>query len=151
MLTSKHSQKPRGDDPGRALAVWSGLVRVARKIGWAGAERLGEWGLGPAQFELLRLIGAGKGSTQQDLADRLEVSRGNVSRLLGKLEDDGLVERVPEGAANRLRLTPNGEKLLARLVAEHDRFVHERFSGLTGGEQDLLLTLLRKLERSQGG
>lgn len=149
MFRAKHREASGTTDATLALRAWGRLIRVAQKVGRSGTERLREQGLTPVQFDVLRRVAARPDQTQQDLAEGLDVTRGNVSQLLSRLEADGLIVRVPSGGSNLLRLTSAGRATVERLLPEHDRFVAERFSALTTDELRQLLTLLEKLDHDE--
>jgi DNA-binding MarR family transcriptional regulator len=68
--------------------------------------------------------------------------------LLEKMEGRGLVTRRREGRTNRVYLTEEGRRLFAEAVPAQEEMISTRFSGLSRPEQDQLLRLLGKLERS---
>ena len=121
-------------------------MRVYHKVDRATAERLKGWGLSVAQFDVLARVGAAEGTTQQELADSLLVSKGNVCQLLGKMEGRGLILRVQEGRANRLFLTGEGRRLFESVVPAHEAAIAERFSVLSEPDQAQLHELLRKFD-----
>ena len=70
------------------------------------------------------------------LADRLRISHPGAVQLVDRLQDDGLVERIPalDGRTKLLALTPDGEAAaLAVLAARRD--VLERAVGALDDEQ----------------
>ncbi|HEY8291604.1 MAG TPA: MarR family transcriptional regulator, partial [Thermomicrobiales bacterium] len=83
-----------------------------------------------------------------ELANRLLVTKGNISQLLDKMERRGLVTRCPEGRANALSLTAEGKRLFAAVVPAHEARVIARFGALTTDEQRQLLRLLRTLDHT---
>lgn len=125
------------------------MARIVTRTQRATAEHLRQFDLTSAQFDVLAQVGAAPGPNQQELADRLLVTQGNVCQLLDGLERKELVERRREGRSNRVYLTPRGQDLAARAVPTHERWQAERMNGLTDEEQRTLLDLLRKLDRSQ--
>ncbi len=131
-----------------AVAAWLRLVRVFQRVDHASVEHLRKWDLSVAQFDVLAKIGSAEGLTQQELADRLLVTKGNVCQLLDRMERGGLIERRQEGRANRLVLTPRGRSLFDRVVPAHEAVIAESLSPLTAEEQRQLLSLLRKLDRA---
>jgi DNA-binding MarR family transcriptional regulator len=131
-----------------ALLGWMRLMRVYHKVERRSAERLKGWGLSVAQFDVLAHVGAAEGITQQELADSLVVSKGNVCQLLDKLEGRGWISRVQEGRANRLFLTDEGRRLLEDVVPVHEAGIAERFSVLSEADQARLHELLRKFDRA---
>ena len=132
----------------RAVAAWLRLARAFQKIN-ARSERLfREQNLNTAQFDVLTNIGATQGRSQQELADALLVTKGNVSQLLGKLEQRGLITRRHEGRTNCLSLTPKGSRTYEVVVPMQEALIGRLFSPLTADEQQELLRLLRKLDHA---
>jgi len=132
----------------RAVVAWLRLARVYQKVGRAATAQLRLYGLSLAQFDVLAQVGAAEGLTQRELAERLLVTKGNVSQLVDKLERAGLVVRAPEGRVCRLHLTPAGRAFFARVVPAHEEFIDREFSALSREEQAKLARLLRALDRS---
>jgi len=122
-------------------------MRVYQKVDRASAEHLRGWGFSVAQFDVLAHVGASEGMTQQELADSLVVTKGNVCQLVDKLEDRGLISRRHEGRSNLLFLTDEGRRSFKQIVPAHEAVIAERFSVLTQREQTQLYELLRKFDR----
>lgn len=131
-----------------AVLSWLRLARVFAKIDRASAEHLRAWQLSVAQFDVLAQISTAEGQTQQALADRLLVTKGNVSQLLDRLEARGLVQRVADGRAWQLFLTPQGRCLVQSVVPAQEQFIAQRFGHLTADELHQLRTLLQTLDRT---
>lgn len=132
-----------------SVLAWLHLSRISNRVVQAATVQLGEWNLTTAQFDILSHIGAAEGILQVNLAQRLLVTQGNVTQLLDKMEEHGLIRRVREGRANRLYLTPAGRQLFDKAVPLHEDFIAAQFTGLSQDEQRQLLRLLAKLDRSQ--
>ena len=132
-----------------ALLAWVRLARVFQQIDRATASGLRAWGLSVAQFDVLAQLGTAEGLTQQELADRLLVTKGNVSQLIARMEGRGLIRRCQEGRAMRLFLTPAGRDLHDAATGAQERLIADRFAALTPDEQRQLLALLRTLDRAQ--
>lgn len=131
------------------VLAWLRMLRVVSRTERAATERLQAWGVSLAQFDVIAQVGAGEGMTQGELAARLLSTQGNVCQLLQGLEKRGVVERRAQGRTKRLFLTPEGKRLFHEMVPDHEAWLPERFAALSPAEQDDLLRLLRKLERSQ--
>ncbi len=131
-----------------AVLAWMRLARVFQKMTRAATAEFARHGLSGAQFDVIAQLGRGEGITQQELADRLLVTKGNVSQLLDKMEERGLIARCPEGRANALSLTPEGKRLFATVVPAHEAHIAARFGALAVDEQRQLLRLLRALDHS---
>jgi DNA-binding MarR family transcriptional regulator len=130
------------------VLAWLRLARVFQKVERASAAHLRTWGLTMAQFDVIAQLGAAEGCTQQELADRLLVTKGNISQLLDKAERGGLIVRCQQGRTKRLHLTEAGRRLRAAVVPAQERFVAEQIAALTPAEQRRLLALLRTLDRA---
>jgi DNA-binding MarR family transcriptional regulator len=125
-------------------------MRVYQKLDRASGEHVKGWGLSVAQFDVLAHVGAFEGMTQQELADSLLVTKGNVCQLVDKLEGRGLIFRRQQGRTNRLFLTDAGRQLFEEVVPAQEAMISERFSALSGEEQTQLHELLRKLDGALG-
>jgi DNA-binding MarR family transcriptional regulator len=107
-------------------------------------------GLTVAQFDILAQVGSAHGITQQELADRLLVTKGNISQLIDRMEKLGLLRRYQEKRSNNLSLTEKGQELYDRIVPSQEDLVTTQFSALSAAEVDSLLRLLRKLDHALG-
>jgi DNA-binding MarR family transcriptional regulator len=136
-------------EPG--LLAWLRLMRVFQKVDRLSGERLRAWDLSVGQFDVLAHVGAAEGMVQQELADSLLVTKGNVCQLLDRMEGRGLILRRREGRNNRIFLTEEGRRLFDEVVPAHEAFIAERFSALARAEQERLHELLRKLDRALDG
>ncbi len=133
-----------------AVLAWLRLTRVFQKIERASAENFRRWDLSAAQFDVLAQLGPSEGITQQELANKLYVTKGNVCQLLDKMEQRGLVLREQHGRSNRLYLTDSGHQLFDETVPSEEAVLAEMFSALSLDEQAQLLALLRKLDHALG-
>jgi hypothetical protein len=82
------------------VVAWLRLLRVAQRGEQDLGEQLKGWGLNNAQFDVLAHVGANEGVMQQELADSLLVTKGNIAQLLDRMQKRGLIERRPEGRTN---------------------------------------------------
>ncbi len=124
-------------------------MRIAYRTERESAAHAYEHGLTFAQLDVIFHIGKCPGITQQELAERMLVTPGNVTQLLQRMERLGLIQRVPEGRAKRLYLTEKGKEYLELLLPRQEQLHIQQFSGLTLEEQEQLLALLMKLDRAQ--
>ena len=131
-----------------AVLAWLRLARVYQKINHLSAIAFARQGLSVAQFDVLTQLGTTEGITQQALADRLLVTKGNISQLLAKMERRDLIVRRQEGRANALFLTPAGRELFAAVVPAQEARIAARFAALSPTERRALLRLLRTLDHT---
>ena len=135
---------------GPGILAWLRLARVFQKVDRASAAALRPLGLSVAQFDVIAQLGAKEGMTQQGLANSLLVTKGNISQLLGRMEERGLIRRQQEGRTMRLFLARGGKDLFATAVPAQEALIAERFAALKPDEQAQLLRLLRKLDQALG-
>jgi MarR family transcriptional regulator, organic hydroperoxide resistance regulator len=119
---AERAELPRTPDPVR---VYFRLLRLHRRIGGAIARELKALGLSIPQFDLLSTLTEREGTTQQELAERLYVTKGNVSGLVDRLVEAGLVERRAAGdrRSHALHLTRKGRELAERGIAAQRAYV----------------------------
>jgi DNA-binding MarR family transcriptional regulator len=131
-----------------ALLAWLRLARIYQRIDHASADLMRRWNLSVAQFDVLNMLGQHEGITQQELADRLLVTKGNISQLIVRMERRGLIRRCQEGRAMRLHLTDAGRRLRAEAVPAQEALVARHFAHLSPAETRALHTLLRRADRA---
>jgi DNA-binding MarR family transcriptional regulator len=147
MQRSDQTEQRVPHDVRLGLLVWIRLMRTYQRLSRAASEHLAPWNLSIAQFDVIAQIGAAENLTQQELAERLFVTQGNITQLLDKLEQRGLIRRSKQGRCNLLMLTDQGQELYDEVVPAHERAQAARFGNLTHEEQHQLLSLLRKITR----
>ena len=130
----------------KAILAWLRLARVYQKVDRATVVHLRRWGLSVAQFDVLAQVGAREGITQQELAEALLVTKGNVCQLLDRMEAAGWLVRRPDGRANRLFLTPSGRRLHAEVVPAQEALIERLFGSLSPVEQAELVHLLGRAD-----
>lgn len=131
-----------------SVRAWLRLARVFQKIERLSSESFRCRNLSSAQFDVLAHVGASPGLTQQELADSLLVTKGNVCQLLDRMQQNGLLERIQAGRSNLVSLTPAGQAAFEDVVPSHEAFIADLLTPLADDEQAELLRLLRKLDRS---
>ena len=130
------------------VVAWLRLMRAYARLEGRSQRQLRSQGLTGAQFDVLAQVGAREGCTQQELADSLLVTKGNVTQLLDRMEECGWLTRTPAGRTKRVRLTRAGHALRRRVIQEHERYMAAQLGALTTEEQQTLARLLRRIERS---
>lgn len=131
-----------------AVYVWLRLARVFQKIERRTAEHLRAWDLSIAQFDVLAQVGVAEGMTQQELADKLLVTKGNVSQLLERLERRRLIRRCQEGRASRLYLTDEGRELRQQVMPAQEQLISEQFDSLSADDLSRLRDILARLDHA---
>ncbi len=137
-----------------AIRVWFRLIRLESRLGAAVSERLREIGLSVPQCDVLTTLTEQEGVSQQALAQRLYVTKGNISGLLDRLESAGLVERRSTAADRRqyeIHLTDSGRDAAHRAIAIQHAVIGATFGRIP--EADLesferMLITLRDIVRA---
>ena len=132
-----------------ALQTWLKLARVHQKVQRQLDRLLDDCGLTLPQFDVLANLGMSEGITQQELAERLLVTKGNVCGLLDRMESAGWVKRTPSSddrRANRIHLTPRGRTALQSAFPVHLGLIQRCLAPLSSVDQARLNDLLTKIE-----
>jgi hypothetical protein len=82
----------------------------------------------PAQFSVLVVAGANRGLSQAELSASLGIERARLVRLLHRLEERGLIQRLPSSAAARPRATRPRQDTGGTAPKEIDRKARRRTS-----------------------
>ena len=128
------------------LGYWLRLVSNAVSHGFARAVEAE--GVTVAEWVVLRLLHDVERIAPSQLAARLGMTKGAISKLGDRLAAKGLVVRQAnpdDGRAHTLELQPAGRALVPRLAALADRNDAAFFGRLAPGERRELDRLLRRL------
>jgi MarR family transcriptional regulator, organic hydroperoxide resistance regulator len=115
------------------LRIWFRFIRLHRRATNAVSGELKSLGLSIPQFDLLSTLSEREGMSQQELAERLYVTKGNVSGLLDRMVEADLVERrsIPgDRRSNALHLTAKGRDLAEKGIAAQRSYVHRTLGTL---------------------
>ena len=127
--------------PSDAFRVWLRFLRLDQSLRLTMGRALRQIGLSISQFDVLSALSQGAGITQRELAQRLFVTKGNVSGLIDRLVNAGLVERRRDARDRRshaLFLTRTGKDLADEGLALQKAFVEKSLGRLAGQEIALL-------------
>jgi DNA-binding MarR family transcriptional regulator len=138
-----------------ALAAWRGFLRLHSALTkQLDAELVAEHGLSLSSYEVLLFLADSPGGQlrMSYLADSVLLSRSGLTRLVDRLEREGLVRR--ESCPSDLRgfnalITPEGRKLFTAARRTHLSGVRRLFLDRFDGEE--LRELARYWERVQPG
>jgi DNA-binding MarR family transcriptional regulator len=133
------------------MGVIGRISRLSRFLEHAIAELLARHGLNESQFAVLaalRRIGPPHCLSPTDLYNSLLVSSGAMTNRLRRLEEAGLVERIPDprdGRSLLVALTGKGHDLIDRAVEAHTANEHRLLAALAPEDRAALTDLLRRL------
>lgn len=135
-----------------AITAWGRLMRVSRQLVERTEDALKANGLPPlAWYDVLHeLAEAGEGGLRPfELVDRMLLAQYGVSRLLARLEADGLVEKLPvsdDGRGQTVRITASGREMRRRVWAIYGASITELMGDrLSVKELEMLARLLGRL------
>ena len=133
----------------RSLRAWLYLLKCSKKLDQIMSDRLRQhYNSSLSRFDVLaHLDQAGsEGLSISVLAGKLLASKGNITRLLDRMEQDGLIIRHQHTADKRIhniRLTGKGSEIFNRMAPDHERWTHEILNVLDSNEQEELVRLLK--------
>lgn len=116
-----------------AERVWFRFMRVHTRGLTAISDQLRTIGLSVPQCDVLTTLTEREGIAQQELAERLYVTKGNISGLVDRLVKAGLVERRPSREDKRsyaIFLTDEGRRLAQLGINIQRDFVSQIFAHL---------------------
>ncbi len=129
------------------LMLWFRITRIYNQSIRESNQHLKKWNLTAAQFDILVQVGSHERLSQQELANKLFVTKGNITQLLRKMEDLGLINRKQEWKTKFLSLTEVGKEFFYEIVSKQEQFQASQFSNLNYKEKKQLLDLLRKIQK----
>jgi DNA-binding MarR family transcriptional regulator len=115
------------------LSAWRGMLRAHTALVKAlDAELEAQHRLPLSSYEVLIVLQAApeRRLRMSDLAEQVLLSRSGVTRLVDRLEREGLLARITcssDGRGCFATITPEGEELVARVRRSHLAGVRERF------------------------
>lgn len=126
---------PDGNDEQPSLGFL--LVRLGEAVDQRFVAALERLQLRPRELRALVLVDRYRGSSQRELARRLDVDPGNLVDLLDRLEARGLISRnaaLDDRRRRALQLTPAGSRLLKRAVRATQDAEHQVLAPLSDDE-----------------
>ena len=129
------------------------LRQVSNHVSQAFARKLADQDVTVAEWVMMRALFGAAPTPPSQLAGRMGLTRGAVTKLADRLVDKGLVARAADpddGRAQTLRLTPRGEAFTPELAALADRNEVECFGGLPPNDRQALDRILKDLKAHLG-
>lgn len=106
--------------------------------------------LSPGKFNILMIVkhqGKDKGLSQVEVSKRLIVTPSNMTKMIDKLEKEGMVSRSALAGDKRvkvLKITPKGSDLLDKVWGDYDRQLNRLTANLSQDKQKQLSALLQE-------
>lgn len=129
--------------------IWLRMMRFTHQSNLLSNEFLKDFGLTTAQFDVLLQISIAPRITQSELAEKVTVTQGGISRMLARLEQDGLIERKQDWKTKYISLTDKGATLLDNAFDAQLAFQSSFFDEtLSKEEQKQLYRLISRVQKN---
>ena len=144
-------------DQHESLRLWLRLLACSSLVEQQVRSRLREeFGITLPRFDVLAQLDAAsrddvQGLTMSELSRRLMVTNGNLTGLIERLVQEGLVSRAASATDRRtqiVRLSAAGRRALHAMAPEHERWIDGMFAELSLDDRTQLHALLGKLRGS---
>jgi DNA-binding MarR family transcriptional regulator len=134
----------------KRLRLWLRLLKATRYVEDEVRRRLrAEFSSTLPRFDVMSALSRSpEGLKMNEISKLLRVSNGNITGIVDKLTEDGLVLRItPPGdrRAQIIRLTPKGQKEFALHAEAHEAWIDEIFSRLNEDDVDGMILRLDHL------
>lgn len=130
------------------LLAWLRLVRFKNRSDQMTNEFLKRFDLTIAQFDVLIQIRTYQPLNQMELAKKVTVTEGGISRMLARLEKERYIARKQGWKTKTISLTEKGEAVMNEAFPAQVDFQTSFFDEvLSKEEQKTLLSLVTRLEK----
>jgi DNA-binding MarR family transcriptional regulator len=134
----EHADKER-------LRLWLRLLKTTRGIEATLRENFRDaFGTTLPRFDVMAALSRfDEGLKMSEISGVLKVSNGNVTGIVDRLADDGMLVRVAvpgDRRAQRVRLTQRGQEEFARQAAAHEGWISDALENFSAEEARDVLT-----------
>jgi DNA-binding MarR family transcriptional regulator len=133
------------------LGYW--LRFVSNHVSHAFAGKLAACGVTVAEWAVMRQMFESAATAPSDVAARMGMTRGAITKLVDRLAEKGLLTRAPGRGDRRyqvLRLTAEGRGLVPKLAALADSNDAEFFGHMKPAERNRLADAMKDIVRRRG-
>lgn len=128
--------------------IWLRIVRFTHQSNLLSNEFLKQFDITVAQFDVLNQILTYGPITQSELAIKVTVSEGGISRMLSRLEKEGYIFRKQDWKTKWITLTEKGKAKMDEVFVHQLSFQTSLFDdSLSVEEQKTLYRLISKLQK----
>ena len=121
------------------------VLKLARQLNAASREE----GLTPTQASVLGITSVRGPLSLAELTELEGINPTMLSRVIGKLDEHGLIKRLRDPddfRAARVEATGKGQSMYQRIAAQRSAVISESVAGLPAGQQAALVAALPALE-----
>lgn len=128
--------------------IWLRLMRFTNQSNQLSNDFLSRFDLTTAQFDVLVQIQIYQPLTQSELAEKVTVTQGGISRMLARLEKEGYIVRKQDWKIKMISLTQKAEKVLEEAIPAQLAFQTSFFEDvLTKDEEKTLYKLMTRVHK----
>src|SRR4051794_15868088 len=134
-----------------SLKLFVVLSKAYKTIMDRALKDMKQYGLSASEFMILEVMYTKRKIPIQQIGEKILVTSGSMTYNIDKLEQKGLLRRVPSAEDRRIvfvEVTPEGDALFGRIFPDHAGVIHRLLHGLTLEEKQDATELLKKLGRS---
>jgi Transcriptional regulators len=140
-------------DNGRdfSLDLYIALSRASQWVNAHVDQDIKRSGLNRTEFGVLELLYHKGSQPLQQIGGKVLMSSGNITYVVDKLEQKGLVQRRACTEDRRLvyaDITDSGRQLIEDVFPRHREVIHQAVSGLDEDEKKTVSALLKKLGKA---
>ena len=129
--------------------IWLRLMRFTNQSNQLSNEFLKRFDLTTAQFDVLVQIQLYQPLTQSELAEKVTVTQGGISRMLARLEKEGYIIRKQDWKTKMISLTNKSEVVLGEAMPAQIAFQSSFFEEvLTKEEEKTLYKLMTRVHKA---
>ena len=152
-MTQHQTRTATEPDSKQRLRLWLRLLKSTRGIEANLRENLrSQFATTLPRFDVLAALSRyGDGLKMSELSGVLRVSNGNVTGIVDRLADEGLLIRVPvpgDRRASVVRLTQRGQEEFQRQADAHEAWINDMLAPLDGDDASDIAARLETLEAS---
>lgn len=135
-----------------SLRMWLRMLSYTTRIDNEIRARLrARFDITQPRFDLMaQLSGHPQGLRMGELSKRLMVTCGNVTAITDQLEQEQLVERIPDPQDRRaysVKLTAGGRRSFSRMAQAHDNWIAELMGGLSAADKKQFDDMLARMKQ----
>lgn len=124
------------------------LVEFYEKMSSWEHDVVKSYGLSPAQMHAIEIVGHAVSLRMKELAGKMGVTTGTLTVMVDRLEEQGLLQRIPHEKDRRswlVELTDKGRMHFHQHHQYHLRLTEEITAALSAEEQEIFSVLLAKI------
>ncbi|WP_379130229.1 MarR family winged helix-turn-helix transcriptional regulator [Paenibacillus sp. sgz500958] len=135
-------------DEAASLKLFVVLSKAYRSLMDHAVKDMKSYGLSSAEFMVLEVLYHRTRIPLQQIGEKILVTSGSITYNIDKLENKGLLKRVPCSDDRRVtyaEITEAGRELFDEIFPKHVSSIHHLMGGLSTEEKDQAIDFLKRL------